>query len=312
MKTGEQIYSKEAADIHKIPYGKWLIKELISPKHLVLSDDILEVSISEQNQVIELEAVNEIVYGSVMGLKIDDRKEPIKGVVFGLFSADTTEFTEENALALSESAEDGLFVFNKLRFGKYLIKELSCPDSYVMSEETIKISITENEQVVSLTVTNKRIDGKVQVYKINSKNHKEKLSGAVFEVYLDVNENEVFDAEVDTLYAALKETEKGLYELEDLKCGGYFLYETEAPKGFKRDERYFYFQISADDDTVTVENEIGTGFTNEPGPNYKPGDPDSPQTGDESKLWLWILLAGGSLAIIISFAILEIRRHRAR
>ena len=293
-----------------IPYGNWIIKELSCPEHLVLSDDIIEVSISEQDQLIELEVVNEIIFGSVEGVKTDDKGTPIEGVIFGLFAPDTTEFTKENALALSESTADGLFSFADLRYGKYLIKELSCPEAFVMCEDIIEITISEDGQVVSITVTNKRISGKVQVHKISSKDHDEKLSGAIFELYLDTNKNGVFDVDVDTLYGTLVETETGIYELDGLGYNGYFLFEAKSPDGFTKDDRYFYFQISADGDVITVENEIGVGFTNEPIPEPEPEYPDSPQTGDDSNILLWSLLAAGSLAAIIILIVVDKKKRK--
>ena len=293
-----------------IPYGNWIIKELSCPEHLVLSDDIIEVSISEQDQLIEIEVVNEIIFGSVEGVKTDDKKNPIEGVIFGLFAPDTTEFTKENALALSESTAEGLFSFADLRYGKYLIKELSCPEAFVMCEDVIEVSITEDGQVVSLSVTNKRISGKVQVHKINSKDHDEKLSGAIFELYLDTNKNGVFDVDVDTLYGTLVETETGIYELDGLGYNGYFLFESKSPDGFTKDDRYFYFQISVDGDVITVENEIGVGFTNEPIPTPEPEYPDSPQTGDNSNIGLWLGLAIASLGLLILTLILGKKKHK--
>ena len=68
-----------------------------------------------------------------------------------------------------------------------------------MCEDVFEVDISENGQVVKITVINKRISGKVQVVKLNSKDHSEKLSGAVFELYLDVNKNGVFDVGTDTL-----------------------------------------------------------------------------------------------------------------
>ena len=291
-----------------IPYGNWVIKELSCPEHLVLSDELIEVTISEQDQLVELKVVNEIIYGSVEGVKTDDKGTPIEGVIFGLFAPDTTDFTKDNALALSESNADGLFSFTDLRFGKYLIKELSCPEAFVMCEDIIEVSITEDGQVVSLTVTNKRISGKVQVHKISSKDHDKKLSGAVFELYLDANKNGVFDVDIDTLYGTLVETETGLYELDGLGYNGYFLFESKSPDGFTKDDRYFYFQISADGDVITVENEIGVGFTNEPIP--EPEYPDSPQTGDDSNIWLWALLAAGSLTAIIVLIVVDRKKRK--
>ena len=134
----------------------------------MLSDEPIPVTISEQDQLVELDVVNEIITGSVEGLKTDNEGTPIEGVVFGLFAPDTTEFTEENALALSKSTAEGLFRFEDIRYGKYLIKELSCGEEFVMCEDVFEVDISENGQVVKITVINKRISGKVQVVKLNS------------------------------------------------------------------------------------------------------------------------------------------------
>lgn len=291
-----------------VPYGNWLIKELSCPEHLVLSDEPIPVTISEQDQLVELDVVNEIITGSVEGLKTDDKGTPIEGVIFGLFAPDTTEFTEENALALSKSTAEGLFRFEDIRYGKYLIKELSCGEEFVMCEDVFEVDISENGQVIKITVTNKRISGKVQVVKLNSKDHSEKLSGAVFELYLDVNKNGVFDVGTDTLYGKLSETETGIYTLDGLGYNGYFLFESAAPEGFQKDDRYFYFKIETDNELITIENESGVGFVNEPVPG-SPDTPDSPQTGDNSNIWLWFLIACGSLGVLITVLLINKKKH---
>ena len=288
-----------------VPYGNWLIKELSCPEYLVLSDEPIPVTISEQDQLVELDVVNEIITGSVEGLKTDNEGTPIEGVIFGLFAPDTTEFTEENALALSKSTAEGLFRFEDIRYGKYLIKELSCGEEFVMCEDVFEVDISENGQVVKITVINKRISGKVQVVKLNNKNHSEKLSGAVFELYLDVNKNGVFDVGTDTLYGKLSETEAGIYTLDGLGYNGYFLFESAAPEGFQKDDRYFYFKIKTDNELITIENESGVGFVNEPVPE----SPDSPQTGDNSNIWLWFSIACGSLGILITILLINKKKH---
>ena len=90
------------------------------------------------------------------------------------------------------------------------------------------------------------------------------LSGAIFEVYRDENGNKEFDADIDTLVAELVEYEPGLYELENLRYGGYFLYEKQAPDNFLKDNGYYYFEIVNDGEMVEVENEAGIGFINNP------------------------------------------------
>ncbi len=284
-----------------IPYGQWIIMELSCPEQYVLSDKPIEITVTEHGQVIPLEVVNEFITGNIEGMKTDDENNPVSSAVFGLFKADETEFTKENAIALSESSTDGKFGFENIRFGKWLVKELSCGEQYVMSDEVFEIDITEDGAVIKITVVNKLIIGNVKVVKVNSKDHDSKLSGAEFELYIDVNGNEAFDPDIDTLYGKLTESETGIYTMGTLKHGGYFVFESKAPDGFTKDDRYYFFKITADKETVVIENEKGVGFVNEPIPQTD--IPTSPQTGDNSNILLWILLASGSLGTLITLTV---------
>ena len=49
-----------------------------------------------------------------------------------------------------------------------------------------------------------------------------KLSGAVFEIYKDVDGNGEWGVEIDTLVGEMTETEAGVYLYEKLRYGGYF------------------------------------------------------------------------------------------
>ena len=62
----------------------------------------------------------------------------------------------------------------------------------------------------------------------------------------------------------MTEVSTGIYGLDNLKYGGYFLHEKTAPNGFIKDEGYYYFKITNDGETVTVENKAGVGFANKP------------------------------------------------
>lgn len=67
---------------------------------------------------------NDILYGSVKGLKVDRETEAvIAGAKFGLFRSGETEFTAENAILTVESGEDGVFTFENIPYGDWLIKE---------------------------------------------------------------------------------------------------------------------------------------------------------------------------------------------
>ena len=304
-----------------VPAGaKLYVKEVATDAHYLLSDAVYPVAFDYEDAsvaVIQLvinngEVIeNTIIRGSIHGLKVDEDNTPAAGAVFGLFKANETEFTEENALATATSGEDGVFVFENIPYGDWIVPELSCPAHLVISEEAYKVTVSEMDQTIEITVVNKFLTGKVQVRKVSSKDHDKLLSGAEFVLYLDVNGNKAYDPDIDTLYGELSEADTGVYEIGDLKHGGYLLLETKAPDGFTKDDRYFYFRIQKDGETVIVENEIGVGFTNEPIPTPTPEYPDSPKTGDDSKLWLWILLASGSLTVLITVGMASGKKRKA-
>lgn len=295
---------------NQIRYGKWIVKELRPAAGFVPNEKLYEVTVSENGTVIEFTVENEYIRGNIEGLKVDEDGNTIEGAVFGLFEPGTEEFTEQNAVMTAISGKDGKFLFENVRYGKWIVKELSCPEQYVLSDEVFEVTIEMDGMVLPLTAVNKYVTGRVQVIKISSMDHDKLLSGAEFEIYLDVNGNQVFDPGIDTLVGKMTENEAGFYEMDGLKYNGYFLFESKSPDGFQKDDRYFYFQISADGETVMVENEKGVGFVNEPVP-HTPGNPSSPQTGDQSHIMLWILLASGSFVSIIILSVVSRKKHKS-
>ena len=83
------------------------------------------------------------------------RKE--KGVLFGLFRADETEFTAEKAILTAQSDENGIFTFENVPYGNFVICELKPADGYLENSDIHHIQISENEQVIEITVTNDKI-----------------------------------------------------------------------------------------------------------------------------------------------------------
>lgn len=81
-----------------IPYGTWIVRELKPAEGFVLNEKSYPVIIKEDEQVVEITMENRHIYGDVEGLKLDEDGEIIEGALFGLFSEDETEFTEETAL----------------------------------------------------------------------------------------------------------------------------------------------------------------------------------------------------------------------
>lgn len=151
-----------------LPIGfKWYAKEIATDKHYILSNKKYEFDTEYQGQdvkVIDIKVNNDkaiennLIYGSVKGLKIDrETQETIKGATFGLFKSDTTEFTEDKAILTAVTDENGVFVFNNIPYGEYLIKELKPADGYLDNEDVFTVTIKDNEQVVEITAINDKV-----------------------------------------------------------------------------------------------------------------------------------------------------------
>ena len=95
--------------------------------------------------------INDIKRGSVSGKKVNENGDPLENALFGLFKADETEFTAENAYLTDESDEDGNFGFTDIPYGEYIVKEIAAPTGYILSDEQYPVTISEDGDVVEIT-----------------------------------------------------------------------------------------------------------------------------------------------------------------
>lgn len=150
-----------------LPIGSYYVKEISTDSHYILSNkkypivfeyagqDVATVHISvNDGEPIE----NEIIYGTIKGLKIDrETGENIAGALFGLFSMNETEFTEKTAILTAESNEDGIFTFENVPYGEYIVRELKPAEGYLSNEENYLATVSEDEEVIEITVENDKI-----------------------------------------------------------------------------------------------------------------------------------------------------------
>lgn len=163
-----------------LPVGfKWYVKEIATDEHYILSDTKYEFDTKYQGQdvkVIDIKVNNDkaiennLIYGSVKGLKVDrETQEVIKGATFGLFKSDTTEFSENKAILTAVTDENGVFVFNNIPYGEYLIKEIKPADGYLDNEDVFTVTIKDNEQVVEITAINDKVPELKTMATVNDK-----------------------------------------------------------------------------------------------------------------------------------------------
>ena len=148
----------------------------------------------------------------------------------------------------------------------WTIREITPSEGYLLDSTVYPVGAepqryTAEYNPIALDVTEQVIRGGVALTKVDKDYPENKLEGAVFEVYRDSNRNQELDAE-DELLGTMEELGSGEYALTGLCYGGYFAKEAQAPEGFYLDENAYYFAITTDGETVTVENEAGKGFVN--------------------------------------------------
>lgn len=245
-----------------IRFGKWIVRELAPATGYVLNESPIEVNIRTEGEIINISFKNKFIRSDIKGYKVDEDGKPIAGALFGLFAEDDTEFTTEHAVLTARSDADGIFFFDDVRFGKWIVKELTPAEGFVSNETLFPIDVTTDGVVIEIEVENRHIYGMVHTTKVDKDYPDNLLTGAIFEIYIDADGNKEFNADIDTLVSEMVEYEPGLYELENLRYGGYFLYEKQAPADYVKDDTYHYFEITKDGETVEIENEAGIGFIN--------------------------------------------------
>lgn len=286
-----------------IPFGSYYVKELTTDNQHVLSSEIFEFRFNcSDNGFAEViipvnngePIVNELICGSVCGMKIDNQGASLASAVIGLFPSDSKEFTEDSAILTTVSDEEGLFRFDDVPYGTYIVREIAPPEGYVLSDEVFEVNINEAGQIVEITLINNPIYGMLKITKTDLTDGK-LIPNAGFRIK-DEAGNVVAEGYTD---------DNGIAEFE-LRYGKYTYQEFDAPDGYLLDESEYPFEITEDGQIVTA------GMTNELIPV------ETPQTGDSSMTGLWIaILCIGVLGMAALCTIylmgyaekLEIRRY---
>lgn len=311
-----------------LPIGSYYVKEISTDSHYILSEkkypvvfeyagqDTATVHISvNDGEPIE----NEIIYGTIQGLKIDrETGENITGALFGLFSITETEFTEETAILTSESNEEGIFTFENVPYGEYIIRELKPAEGYLPNEENYTVTISENKEIIEITIENDKIPELGTTATINGKkeftvngditiddvvSYKHLTAGKEYTikgVLMDKSTGKQFlvdGKEVCSEVTFTPETADGEVTVSFTFDGSVINKDTEIVvfETLYRDETEIAVHADIDDKDQTV--------TIHPQP-----EPEKPQTGDNSNIGFWIGLGAVALGGLVSMVIIKIKK----
>lgn len=274
--------SEGVYELGDLPIGGYLLYEKEAPLNFLRDESYHYFEIKEDKEVVTVENetgvgfINKPAVGTAKTIKVDaDYPEnKLTGAVFEIYADKdgNKEYTDKTDTLIGEMKEvsDGEYELGNLRIGGYLLHEKTAPKNFVKDDGYYYFEITKHEEVVTVEneagkgFINKPALGTAKTIKVDADYPKNKLTGAVFEVYADTDGDKKFTAKTDTLVGEMTEYKKGEYQLENLRVGGYFLYEKTAPKNFVRDTKYYYFEIKEDKEVVNVENKAGVGFINKP------------------------------------------------
>ncbi len=311
-----------------LPIGKYYVKEISTDNHYILSDKkypvvfeyagqdtaSVHISVNDGEPII-----NSIIYGTIKGLKIDrETGEKITGALFGLFSNNETEFTEETAIMTAESNEDGIFTFEDVPYGEYIIRELKPATGYLPNGESYPVIILENNEVVEITVLNEKIPELKTTATIDGKKE--------FTANGDVTIDDVVSYK--HLVPGKEYTVKGI--LMDKATGKPFLADdkeitSEVTFTVEKADSEVTVSFTFDGSVITKDTEIVVFETlyrdeteiavhadiedkDQTVTIHPQPEPEKPQTGDNSNIGFWIGLGAVALGGLVSVVIIKIKK----
>ena len=313
-----------------LPVGfKWYVKEIATDKNYILSDTKYEFDTEYQGQDVKAIDIklnndkaieNNLIYGSVKGLKIDrETQETIKGATFGLFKSDTTEFTKDKAILTAVTDENGVFVFNNIPYGEYLIKELKPADGYLDNEDVFTVIIKDNEQVVELTAINDKVPELKTTATVNDK--KEVIAKGEITIKDTVEYKHLVPNTEYVIKGTLMDKSTGKpFKVKGKEITSTVKFVPDKANG--KVEVTFTFDGSAikkDTDLVVFETLYRDGVEltthadiNDDGQTVtiKPYIPHNPKTGDERNIGTWIGLGGVGLGAAVAILVLKLKMRK--
>ena len=297
----------------------YVVKELTAPEGYQLSTDVIKVSTSElkaaTNLVVDKGTVvnkpftsipptpptvdkPELKLYSIQLHKVNQEGKALVGAVFGLFEADGTTpvanpYGEGQATATSDA--NGLVTFTGLEAKDYVVKEITAPEGYQLSEETITVSasqlIASADQVLDQgKVVNKPFTAipptpptvakpelklyNIQLHKVDKEG--KALAGAVFGLFESDGTTPVANPYGEG-QATVSSDADGLVTFIGFEARDYVIKELTAPTGY---------QLLTNPITVTAEDYVQAtdlvvdkgNVVNELTPPTPPTNPPTPPT----------------------------------
>lgn len=302
-----EMFTDERGYACSIPlaYGTYIVRETTTPHNFKPVDDF-KVVISENNpekpQVWRVLLDEEFEAKLKIVKKDDETKKSVlvPNTEFKVYDLDNKKYVEQVTTYPSATVhksyftdENGYLILpQNLACGNYRIEEVTAPDGYTHSTNTVEIKVDSDtayqedpvsgDLIIEVDFENHPAKGRLTIRKEGEvvkgfdkdfTYEEASLAGAVFEVYAsediytadhqtDENGNRYLEYAKDTLVATVTTDETGSAVIENLPLGKYRVEEKKAPEGYtwnaKGEKVTFTY---AGQDTPVVDEEVT--FTNE-------------------------------------------------
>ena len=226
--------------------------------------------------------------------------------------------SEKTAILTSESNEEGIFTFENVPYGEYIIRGLKPAEGYLPNEKNYQATVSEDEEVIEITIENDKtpelgttatIDGKkkftangdITIYDVVS--YKDLTVGkeyTVSGVLMDKSTGKAFlvdGKEVCSEVTFTPETADGEVTVSFTFDGSVITKETEIVAFetlyHEGTEIAVHADIEDENQTVTI---------------HPQPEPEKPQTGDNSNLGFYIGLASVAVGGLIAFLIIKFKK----
>ncbi len=232
--------------IFDLPFGKYYLKELESPRGYMVNEDIMEFEI-KSDEIVKSMMKDERKLGKIKIKKIGE--EPVidngytyvdknlANVSFSLFAREDIIlnnkiiFKKNDLVYQGITNEEGELLINDLIVGKYYLKEDNPQEGYLIDDKEYDLEINSNEEK-EIVIKNYLIKGSMEFTK-TSFSTSEALPNTLMEFY-DNNDNLILRDRTDS---------NGQILINSLPYGSYYYKELEAPEGYYVNPDKHYFEI---------------------------------------------------------------------
>ena len=229
-----------------LPYGKYIYKQIKTPKEYMLDSNERKFNISEEGQVIKENVINSMALGGIQINKMDSANNlPLEGATFEILDSSGKVVETETTNA------QGQIIINNLPIGQYTCVETSPPPGYIIAGmNSIPFYVAHAGDMEVEQIFNVQITGSLEITKIDEQTS-QPLEGATFEV---------FTMNGDLVQGATTNAQ-GKLTISNLAQGQYIYVETIAPDGYVLNSNIVEFTISSNGQVIskTIPNQAIRG-----------------------------------------------------